>query len=61
VAAERAAVTRERTTLLEKGISMIQVVTNLSQIGKSRFVLIAAPLRTKGGDASPARVIALAE
>jgi arylformamidase len=47
--------------LLEKGIPMIQFVTNLSQIGKSRFVLIAAPLRIKGGDASPARVIALAE
>ena len=47
--------------LLEKGIPMIQFVTNLSQIGKGRFVLIAAPLRIKGGDASPARVIALAE
>jgi arylformamidase len=47
--------------LLEKGIPLIQFVTNLSQIGKSRFVLIAAPLRIKGGDASPARVIALAE
>jgi len=47
--------------LLEKGIPMIQFVTNLSQIGKSRFVLVAAPLRIKGGDASPARVIALAE
>jgi len=47
--------------LLEKGIPMIQFVTNLSQIGKSRFVLIAAPLRIKGGDASPARVLALVE
>jgi kynurenine formamidase len=47
--------------LLKKGIPMIQFVTNLSQIGKGRFVLIAAPLRIKGGDASPARVIALAE
>jgi arylformamidase len=47
--------------LLEKDIPLIQFVTNLSQIGKSRFVLIAAPLRIKGGDASPARVIALAE
>jgi arylformamidase len=47
--------------LLEKGIPLIQFVTNLSQIGKGRFVLIAAPLRIKGGDASPARVIALAE
>jgi len=47
--------------LLEKGIPMIQFVTNLSQIGKNRFVIIAAPLKIKGGDASPARVIALVE
>ena len=47
--------------LLEKGIPMIQFVTNLSQIGKQRFVLIAAPLKIKGGDASPARVLALVE
>jgi len=47
--------------LLEKGIPMIQFVTNMSQIGKSRFVLVALPLKIKGGDASPARVIALVE
>jgi arylformamidase len=47
--------------LLEKGIPMIQFVTNLSQIGKNRFVIVAAPLKLKGGDASPARVIALVE
>jgi len=47
--------------LLEKGIPMIQFVTNLSQIGKNRFLLIAAPLKIKGGDASPARVLALVE
>jgi len=47
--------------LLEKGIPMIQFVTNRSQIGKNRFVMIAAPLKIKGGDASPARVIALVE
>jgi arylformamidase len=47
--------------LLENGIPIIQFVTNLSQIGKSKFVLVAAPLRVKGGDASPARVIALVE
>src|ERR1700730_12911848 len=39
--------------LLENGIPIIQFVTNLSQIGKSKFVLVAAPLRIKGGDASP--------
>src|SRR5262245_44740415 len=47
--------------LLEKGIPVIQFVTNLSQIGKNRFVMIAAPLKIKGGDASPARVLALVE
>jgi kynurenine formamidase len=47
--------------LLEKGIPLIQFVTNLSQIGTSRFALIALPLRIKGADASPARVIALVE
>jgi arylformamidase len=47
--------------LLERGIPMIQFVTNLSQIGKNRFVLIAAPLKITGGDASPARVLALVE
>jgi arylformamidase len=47
--------------LLEKGIPLIQFVTNLSQIGRNRFVLVALPLKIKGGDASPARVIALVE
>src|SRR5216684_2558721 len=47
--------------LLEKGIPLIQFVTNLSQIGGNRFVLIALPLKIKGGDGSPARVIALVE
>jgi kynurenine formamidase len=47
--------------LFEKGIPLIQFVTNLSQIGNRRFVIVALPLRIKGGDASPARVIALVE
>jgi kynurenine formamidase len=37
-------------------------MTNLSQIGPNkRFVLIALPLKMKGADGSPARVIALVE
>jgi len=47
--------------LFEKGIPLIQFVTNLSQIGTNKFVLIALPLNIKGGDASPARAIALVE
>jgi arylformamidase len=47
--------------LLGKGIPLIQFVTNLSQIGSNRFVLVALPLRMRGADGSPARVIALVE
>ena len=47
--------------LFEKGIPLIQFVTNLSLIGTNKFVLIALPLNIKGGDASPARVVALVE
>jgi kynurenine formamidase len=47
--------------LFEKGIPLIQFVTNLSQIGTNKFVLVALPLKIKGGDASPARVVALVE
>jgi arylformamidase len=47
--------------LFEKGIPLIQFVTNLSQIGTNKFFLVALPLKIKGGDASPARVVALVE
>jgi arylformamidase len=47
--------------LMAKGIPLIQFVTNLSQIGSNKFVLIALPLKMKGADGSPARVIALVE
>jgi arylformamidase len=47
--------------MLGKGIPMIQFVTNLSQIGTSKFVLVALPLKMTGVDGSPARVIALVE
>jgi kynurenine formamidase len=47
--------------LMGKGIPLIQFVTNLSQIGSSKFVMVALPLKMKGADGSPARVIALVE
>jgi arylformamidase len=47
--------------LLEKGIAIIQFLTNMSKIGNSRFSIAALPLKIKGGDGSPARVIALVE
>ena len=47
--------------LFRKNIPLIQFVTNLSQIGANRFVLVALPLKIKGADGSPARVVALVE
>jgi len=47
--------------LLEKGIALIQFLTNMSRIGNGRFSIVALPLKIKGGDGSPARVIALVE
>ena len=48
-------------SLLERNLPLIQFVTNLSQIGSSRFTVVAVPLAIKGADASPVRVIALVE
>ena len=47
--------------LFEKGVPLIQFMTNLSQIGTGKFVVVALPLKIKGADASPARVVALVE
>jgi arylformamidase len=47
--------------LMATGIPLIQFVTNLSQIGSNKFTLIALPLKMKGADGSPARVVALVE
>ena len=47
--------------LLAQGIPLIQFVTNLAQIGTNRFVLVALPMKLKGADGSPARVVALVE
>ena len=35
---------------MNKRISLIQFVTNLSQIGSGKFVVIALPLKMKGAD-----------
>jgi kynurenine formamidase len=48
-------------SMMRRNLPLIQFVTNLSQIGNSRFTVVAVPLAIKGGDASPVRVIALVE
>ena len=45
---------------LGAGIPMIQMLTNLGQLG-ARFKIVALPLRLKGMDGSPARVVGIAE
>lgn len=45
---------------LKAGIPMIQMLTNLGQLG-ARFRIIALPLRLKGMDGSPARVVGIAD
>jgi arylformamidase len=47
--------------LMSKGIPLVQFVTNLSQIGSGRFAVVALPVKMKGADGAPARVIALVE
>ena len=43
---------------LKAGIPMIQLLTNLDRIG-GRFTLVALPLRLRGMDGSPARVVGI--
>jgi arylformamidase len=45
-------------TWLKAGIPMIQFLTNLASLGE-RFTLVALPLRLKGMDGSPARVVGI--
>jgi kynurenine formamidase len=44
-----------------KGITVIEYLTNLDQIGAARCRLIALPLRVTGADGSPVRAIALVD
>lgn len=45
-------------TWLKAGVLMIQFLTNLASLGE-RFTLVALPLRLKGMDGSPARVVGI--
>jgi kynurenine formamidase len=58
-------ITREECTthhiFFPKGITVIEYLTNLDQIGAARCRLIALPLRVTGADGSPVRAIALVD
>ncbi len=58
-------ITREECTthhiFFPKGITVIEYLTNLDQIGAARCRVIALPLRVTGADGSPVRAIALVD
>ena len=45
---------------LKAGIPMIQMLTNLQQVG-ARFTIVALPLKLTGMDGAPARVVGIVE
>lgn len=45
--------------LLDAGVLLIEWLTNLSQLRSDRFILVALPLKVRGVEAAPARIIAL--
>ena len=54
-----AEVTKIHEILLEGDIIIVEGVTNLDSASKEKVKLIALPLKIKGGDGAPARVIAI--
>lgn len=45
--------------LLGNGVIMIEYLANLDQISKDRVTLVALPMKIRGGDGAPARVIVI--
>lgn len=45
--------------LLGNGVHLIEHLTNLNQLTRSRFILAAAPLKIKGAEGSPVRAFAI--
>jgi kynurenine formamidase len=50
---------RNHHKLLKRGILLIDFVTNLKSLEKKRVLLICLPIKLKGTDGGPARVIAI--
>jgi kynurenine formamidase len=46
-------------TLLGNGVIIIEYLRNLAEIKGKKVILVALPLKIRGGDGSPARVIAI--
>jgi arylformamidase len=52
-------VTKIHEILLGGDIIIVEGLTNLDSVSKGKVKLIALPLKIKGGDGAPARVIAI--
>lgn len=52
---------RNHHKFLKKGIILMEFLTNLGAIKKPRVTLICLPLKIKGSDGAPARVVAIEE
>ncbi len=52
-------VTKIHEILLSGDIIIVEGLTNLDSVSKEKVTLIALPLKIKGGDGAPARVIAM--
>jgi kynurenine formamidase len=46
---------------LSRGIVLVEFLANLDQLTQSKVLLVAAPLKVKGADGFPARVLAIEE
>lgn len=53
--------TKVHQILLKNGIVIVEGLTNLDKINQDMVKVIALPLKVKGGDGAPARVIAILE
>lgn len=54
-------VTTIHTILMEGDVIIVEGLTNLEAISKSKVTLIALPLKVENGDGAPARIIAVEE
>ena len=52
-------VTQIHTILMKNDVIIVEGLTNLDALSKSKITLIAMPLKVENGDGAPARVIAL--
>ena len=58
---EQGAPPSDHVPFMKNNVIMVEYLTNLREIKKETFTLVALPLKIRGSDGSPARVIAIEE